>query len=38
MENMDDFVKIIRSSKNRDEAKIRLMERFTITERRQMQF
>ncbi|WP_309400448.1 DNA gyrase subunit A [Cerasicoccus maritimus] len=31
--NLDDFVKIIRASKNRDEARERLMEKYPITER-----
>ena len=33
LDNMDDFVKIIRSSKNRDEARTRLMDKYPITER-----
>jgi len=31
--NLDDFVKIIRASKNRDEARERLMEKYPLTER-----
>ncbi|MGB0409087.1 MAG: DNA gyrase subunit A [Opitutales bacterium] len=32
LDNMDDFVKIIRASKNREEAKIKLMEKYPLTE------
>ncbi len=31
--NLDDFVKIIRASQNRDEAKVRLMEKYPLSER-----
>ncbi|MEY3000870.1 MAG: hypothetical protein RL648_1084 [Verrucomicrobiota bacterium] len=31
LDNLDDFVRIIRSSKNRDEAKIRLMEKYPLS-------
>jgi DNA gyrase subunit A len=31
LDNLDDFVRIIRASKNRDEAKIRLMEKYPLT-------
>lgn len=31
--NLDDFVKIIRASQNRDEARTRLMEKYPLTER-----
>lgn len=33
LDNLDDFVKIIRASKNRDEARTVLMERYPLTER-----
>lgn len=33
LNNLDDFVKIIRASKNRDEAKVSLMAKYPITER-----
>ncbi|KAF0093685.1 MAG: DNA gyrase subunit A [Puniceicoccaceae bacterium 5H] len=33
LDNLDDFVRIIRASANRDEARTRLMERYPITER-----
>jgi len=33
LNNLDDFVKIIRASKNRDEARERLMEKYPLTER-----
>ena len=32
LDNMDDFVKIIRASKNRDEAKVALMAKYPLTE------
>jgi DNA gyrase subunit A len=32
LDNMDDFVKIIRASKNREEAKLSLMEKYPLTE------
>ena len=32
LDNLDDFVKIIRSSKNRDEAKVALMAKYPLTE------
>jgi DNA gyrase subunit A len=31
LDNLDDFVKIIRASRNRDEAKIRLMEKYPLS-------
>lgn len=33
LDNLDDFVRIIRSSKNRDEAKIRLMDKYPLSVR-----
>jgi DNA gyrase subunit A len=33
LDNLDDFVKIIRSSANRDEAKVRLMAKYPLSER-----
>jgi DNA gyrase subunit A len=33
LDNLDDFVRIIRASSNRDEAKIRLRERYPLSER-----
>jgi len=33
LDNLDDFVKIIRASKNRDEARTKLMAKYPITER-----
>lgn len=33
LDNLDDFVKIIRASSNRDEAKSRLMEKYPLSER-----
>ena len=33
LSNLDDFVKIIRASSNRDEARVRLMEKYPLTER-----
>ncbi len=33
LSNLDDFVKIIRASSNRDEARIRIMEKYPLTER-----
>ena len=33
LDNLDDFVKIIRASKNRDEARERLIQKYPITER-----
>jgi DNA gyrase subunit A len=33
LDNLDDFVKIIRSSANREEAKVRLMAKYPLTER-----
>jgi len=33
LDNLDDFVKIIRASTNRDEAKVRLMAKYPISER-----
>ena len=33
LDNLDDFVKIIRASANRDEAKVRLMAKYPLTER-----
>ncbi|MGF1451729.1 MAG: DNA gyrase subunit A, partial [Opitutales bacterium] len=33
LDNLDDFVKIIRASRNRDEAKVRLMEKYPLSER-----
>ncbi len=33
LDNLDDFVKIIRASKNRDEARTKLMEKYPISER-----
>ena len=32
LDNLDDFVKIIRASANRDEAKVKLMEKYPLTE------
>jgi DNA gyrase subunit A len=32
LDNMDDFVKIIRSSSNREEARIRILEKYPLTE------
>jgi DNA gyrase subunit A len=33
LDNLDDFVKIIRASQNRDEAKVRLMAKYPLSER-----
>lgn len=33
LDNLDDFVKIIRASSNRDEAKLRLMDKYPLSER-----
>ncbi|HEY3754644.1 MAG TPA: DNA gyrase subunit A [Opitutaceae bacterium] len=33
LDNLDDFVKVIRSSSNRDEARTRLMEKYPLSER-----
>jgi len=33
LDNLDDFVKVIRASKNRDEARTKLMEKYPISER-----
>lgn len=33
LDNLDDFIKIIRSSQNRDEAKVRLQEKYPLSDR-----